>query len=460
MKFFVKDDKDTLIAATSEQVMSPDTVLYNESGDVLGEKATASDPIAELAGMVKDIAIAQAGESSIKTKVEEMEAQMALYKEAAQKGFPIPGMMVDKDIADDDVEALIAPYKLARQGKSLMNKRLHPGYTIEDDMRIEMAKYYCLFLKASVANDPWARMKMKDLYGDYKYADDVQKTNTIDIGDSGNLFPVPDIIEEEIIHFMREKSVIMQDARNWDMVSEKQTFPVEGSAVTIQWGNTTQEDTPLITEKELTAIELSAYAAVRNMTLADSRSDIVSWLTEIMAEGAGQALDEEGFNGDGSTVTSGLYSSAGATVTTASPTFASATADDYSEMIGELDGLRKESAKFYHNGAVQHFIRTLKDDGGALIFQALMSSPTPGTIWGYPYQEVIKSNGTSGASANMSLFGNLLYFMLGRRLDSTALSADPFGLWTTNRTRFKIYQRWGMVVALPAAFVKLVTASG
>jgi len=60
---------------------------------------------------------------------------------------------------------------------------------------------------------------------------------------------------------------------------------------------------------------------------------------------------------------------------------------------------------------------------------------------------------------DVALFGNMKYMAVGRRLDSATIMVDPYGLWTTNRTRFKLYQRWALRVALPEAFVKLVTSA-
>ena len=82
-----------------------------------------------------------------------------------------------------------------------------------------------------------------------------------------------------------------------------------------------------------------------------------------------------------------------------------------------------------------------------------------GTIFGYPYQEVIKMPGTTGANTAFIAFGNMQNFALGRRLGASALKVDPYGLFTTNRIRFKIYQRWALGMGLPDGFVRLLTHS-
>lgn len=112
------------------------------------------------------------------------------------------------------------------------------------------------------------------------------------------------------------------------------------------------------------------------------------------------------------------------------------------------------------NGAVLHFIRDLKDNNGRPIFyDGSIGAGTPPTIFGYPYVEVVKAPSTSGANTAFMSFGNLRYFLVGRRLDSAALDVDPYGLWTTNRTRFKLYQRWGMSMGISKGFVRMLTAA-
>ena len=85
MKFFVKNDKGELVEATTEQVLDPKTQLYNEEGELLSKPGikTKEDPVEELTGVIKELAEQVKGVGAIKEKVEEMEAQIAVYKEAA-----------------------------------------------------------------------------------------------------------------------------------------------------------------------------------------------------------------------------------------------------------------------------------------------------------------------------------------------------------------------------------------
>jgi len=407
------------------------------------------DPIQQLTDEIKDIAKQI---SDYKTEQEKVKEEMAAYKEAAKKGFPIP--TPDPEATTDELKEILAPYDLARQGKSLTDRIAHPNYSISEEKREELAKYFLLVMKAGYKLDPKARDKFRELYGD---VDPEMKTA---IGDTGNVFPIPDIVMEEILHFARESSVVLQYARVVPMVSEVHSWPIEGDAVSVAWGNTTEESEPGISEVELTAKELSAYSVVKNMTLADARSDIVSWLTEAMAEAAGLELDNQGFNGDGTKICSGILTAkCGYSVIlgSGSTAFSQISAAKLSEMIAKLDGLKKRGARFWMHGEILHYVRSLKDTNDRPIFIETVGAPVSGTIWGYPYTEVVKMPSTSAANTAFMAFGNLRYLMVGRRLSTGALSIDPYGLWTTNRTRFKLYQRWGMKLALPKGMVRLLT---
>jgi len=418
-----------------------------------------ADPIGELTGLMRDIASAQSKSSNvmndIKEKVDLNEAAIRTFQEQAAKGFPIPGQGAAAPNGSEEDMSVYAPYDLAKQGKGLVN-RFGGGYSITEEKRVEMAKYFVLFLKAGLGQDPAARQLLRERYAP------VGKT---DIGDSGNVFPVPDIVDSEIFAFAREQSALLQYARLWEMTSEKMSFPSETAQSTPTWGNTTPNSDPTIAEVELTAEELSAYTTVKNMTLADARSDIVTWLTQMMAEAAALELDNSGFNGDGTSTygsCSGVLSAAAGysvVMASGSTNFSAITADHLSEMISKLDGLKKVGARFFMHGSILHYVRGLKDTNDRPIFLETVGAPMSGQIWGYPYTEVIKAVSTSAVSTGFVVFGNLRYFAVGRRLDATALQVDPYGDWTTNRTRFKLYQRWGIDIALANGFARLVTAA-
>lgn len=455
--YYIKNAKGNLVPATTKHLMNTDTVLYNEDEEVVNRQPNAKkDPVAELAGEIQSL-VSNIG--SVQEKQEKMAEQLAAWKQAAERGFIMPAGQPGSDMgmgASEDGKAYWG-YQLAMQGK-LLEQRFNYRWS-SPEIQDEFTKWAILFVKGGLMGQPAARAKFFEKYG---RMDPELRTP---IGDSGNEFPIPDIVMAEILAFARERSIVLQYASVVDMVSEKQSYPAESAGVTVQWGNTTQESEPTIVEVELDAEELSAYAAVKNMTLADSRSDIVGWLGETMAEAAGLELDNCAFNGDGTATyggTSGLLTAAcgySVVMGSTSTAFSQVTGDVFSEMISKLDGLKKMNARFFMNGVVLHYIRTLKDSNGMPIFMERYGSPVPAQLLGYPYTEVIRMPSTSAANTAFVVFGNLRYFFSGRRLGATSLQVDPYGLWTTNRTRYKIYQRWGQKIALANGFARLLTAA-
>ncbi len=128
-------------------------------------------------------------------------------------------------------------------------------------------------------------------------------------------------------------------------------------------------------------------------------------------------------------------------------------------MIAKLDGLKKQGARFWMHGQAIHYIRILRDDNNRPIFYETVGMPTSGTILGFPYSEVIKMPSTTAANTAFLAFGNLRYYAIGRRLEVSTLSVNPYLLWTTNRMAYKLYQRWGMYPALKNGFVRMLTHS-
>lgn len=479
MKTYVIID-GKLVEATEVQIKEGKLDLCNEKGEVvraasveltegLAVAGDADDSIKELTDTVKTLADSVSEfikPAATVVVVEETASNEALpatdaeklvaYEKMAARGFPLPasGATVVED--NDLLAKCCGEYDLKRQGMRLMSKKDHPYYQVSEEARVELVKYFCLLVRSSRRRPDFEAMTLFDkLYGGIKTV----------VGDSGNTFPIPDIVEAEILALARESSVILQWARIWDMGSEKKSIPAESSGTSVAWGNTTAEYEPGITEVDLSAEELSAYSVVKNMTLGDSVSDIVSWLAETLSEASGLELDNKSFNGVGTDdpfICSGLLSAAcgySVSLASGSTAFSNLGATKLSEMIAKLDGKRKMGARWWLHGETLHFIRDLKDDNGRPIFVDNLGGSVSPQLWGYPYTEVTNMPSTSASNTAFLVFGNLRNFAVGRRVATSTLDVDPFGLWTTNRTRFKMYQRYALAIGLPKAFTRMLTAS-
>jgi HK97 family phage major capsid protein len=465
MKFYVLID-GKLVAATPAQIFNKAIQLFDEAGAPVARPEEAApapapaapveDPIVTLSAAVNALTTKVEGVAGLKTAVDDLTAR---FQTRAAATFPLPtgDGTIDTTVMDGKKEVMGYVAKHYDRNYQATDKGAYPFWKPAEKTVDELFMYFGLLARIGRKYpDPVAMQLFEKHYGSIKTA----------VGDAGNVFPIPDIVDAEILAFAREKSVILSQGRMVPMTSEKQSFPQETGSASVAWGNTTSESEPGISEVELTATELSVYSAVKNMTLADSRSDIVGWLTANLGEAAAQELDNKAWNGVGTDnpfIVSGILSAAcGFSVVfgTGSTAFSQVTTTYLSLMIAKLDGLRKQGASFQMNGAVLHFIRDLKDTNGRPIFyEGNIGAGTPPTIFGYPYTEVIKMPATTTANTAFISFGNLRYFLVGRRLDSAALDVDPYGLWTTNRTRFKLYQRWGMAMGLPKGFTRMLTAA-
>ena len=323
----------------------------------------------------------------------------------------------------------------------------------DEEKREEYAKFFIRFIQGKVFGDPSAVMAHKEW---------IQKADLAEGADNTGGYLVPEEYASELIAFARLNSFALNECRIWPMGSQTLNIPVENSSVSVAWkaeAVASGASNPTFTEAVLTAKKLTAYSTSSNELLADSRFDIVSYLTEIFSEAIGQELDNQVLNGTGTPV-SGLFLTAGKSVVMSNTAFSAITADDLSNMIDAVDQQVEDGCKFYFHKNILTYINQLKDTTNACIFRPI-SGGQPNDIWSYGYTRTPKApaKGVSSADTPFVIFGNMRYFALGRRYQSMSLDVDPYGKFLESQTRFKIENRWGMAVTQANAFVKLVTAA-
>lgn len=459
MKLYIKSEDGSFIPVSMGKDTNTEVANQQAAPQAPAIKVAETDPVKELANVVRELTTSV---SKIKEKEEEVNAKLAAYKEMGQKGFVIPNAEIPENspAGADLSKTVLSRVNMAVQGKRLMDKRFYPGYQIKDEStKYKVAKFMCYFIKAGLQGSRKATDEFWDTYTPVFKAEG--KTA---IGDSGNTFPTTNTVEEEILSFARESSVALQYANVVEMNAEKQTYPAQQTGTSVAWGNTTAESEATVADVQLSAEELSAYSSVKNTTLDDSPSDIVSWLFTDMAEATGLEVDNVMWNGDGSSTygsVSGIFLTASYSVVlgSGSTAFSQVSSLDLSEMISKLDGPKKQGARFFMHGEILHFVRTLVDSNNRPIFIDTIGSSIPPSIWGYPYTESTKCPSTSAANTYFMCFGNLRYFFVGRRRGVTNLQVNPYQNWTTNRTCFKVYSRWGLKTGLAAGLVRMKTPS-
>ena len=288
-------------------------------------------------------------------------------------------------------------------------------------------------------------------------------TNVEGTGSRGG-YTVPDEYADDVLAFARLASVTLQDANVVDMGTDVLRVPAELANVSVTW--TAEEDdlgqsNPTFSEVVLTAQRLGSYSIASNELLADEQYDFVSMLTSQFAEAIALEIDKQVFQGG--TFTGALSGCTTNTVTCASTATSpnrhiQITHDELSQAIAKLTDNKLAGSKFYIHQNSLHYIRVEQDTAGNPIF-AMPGGGVPGTIYEYPYRVSSQLPATPAAAAGFILFGNLKNYMIGRRRSAMQLEVDPYGLFDTYRTRFRMVTRWDGKPGLCGGLVVIKTHS-
>lgn len=270
---------------------------------------------------------------------------------------------------------------------------------------------------------------------------------------------VPDEYLFDVIMLTRDVTFALQECRMVNMSRDVLRIPSESSLVAVNWTDeeaAATETEPTFGETVLTAKRLDGYGIVSNELLADSAVDISGMLTEQFGYAISRELDNEVLNGTGARVSGVLTANAGYSVVMSLSNFSSISHVDLSNAISKVDQGFTANGKFVFNKNILHFIRTQLDSNNRPIF-AMPGNGVPGTVYEYPYIVSTKAPSTTGSSTAFIAFGDFKQFYIGRRLGVTSLDIDPYGEFTKYRTRFRMVTRWGLAVAQPKAFCRIIT---
>lgn len=277
-------------------------------------------------------------------------------------------------------------------------------------------------------------------------------------------FLVPTEYEWDMLKLSRDLTWALRECRVIDMGTNDMRVPKEGSLASVAWTAeevAATESEPTVGQVQLTAKRLDAFAIVSNELLQDAYVDVAGMLAEQFSYGINLELDNQVLNGDGTKLGSGvLTAAAGFSVVqtgAGSQFFSSVNADFLSDMIRKVDEGYIPGGKFVYNKLIMHYIRTLKDTQGRYVYAA-PGNGVPGTIWEYPYIQSSKGPSTTATATPYVVFGNFKYYVIGRRVGSMVLEIDPYGLFTTNQTRYRVVSRWAGKIGQANAFCRLLTA--
>lgn len=278
-------------------------------------------------------------------------------------------------------------------------------------------------------------------------------------------YMVPEEYAGEIMGFAREKSFALRDCKIVNMKSDTMRVPTEATSVSVSYGvegSTLDETNPTIGEVVLNAERLGAWTSATNELLQDAAengTDVVSWLGGLFAEALGQEVDDNVMNGGALESFTGALSGAGhSVVLDTRGSYENITIQDLSEMIAQLsDNQMGSNPKFYMEKKVWQILRDQQDSSGQLIFDPTASISR--SVYGYPIiiSDVMPTPNTSGGADPFVLFGDLKHYLFGNRLNRTQLEIDPYGLFTSYKTRFRMVWRVCGEIGLANGLVSLYT---
>lgn len=276
--------------------------------------------------------------------------------------------------------------------------------------------------------------------------DCIKATNVEGNGARGG-YLVPDEYSDTVLAFSRLSSFAMRECNVVSMGTDVMRIPAELANVGVTW--TAEEidlgaTNPTYSEVVLTAERLGAYSIASNEMLADEQYDFVSMLTSQFAEAIAIEIDSQVVNGG--TFTGALSGCTANTVSCAATGTSpnrniQITNAELSEAISKLTDNKLMGSKFYIGLNAMHYIRVLADDNNRPIF-ANPGNGVPGTIYEYPYVVTSAMPAAPAAASGFIIFGNMKNYLLGMRRGNMSLEVDPYGLFDTYRTRFRMVTRW------------------
>ncbi len=270
----------------------------------------------------------------------------------------------------------------------------------------------------------------------------------------------------EILAYIRETSVAMQDCQHVQMTSDSMTIPAELTKVSVSYtaeGNAATESDPTFDQVTLTAKRMDAYSVASNELIQDTANPggIVGLLLSQFVEAIGQKIDSTVFKGTGDPVSS-VFASAGYSQVfgTGSAAFSMLLETDLRSIIAKIPTSRLGNAKWYvHRSPAWTYLYGLKDSSGRLLFIPSMNQANPHMLYGYPVRMPEQAPSTTAASTGFIVFGDLKGFMIGDRLTNISLFIDPYSKSTSYQTMFLMFTRWAFAHALPNYYGRIVTAA-
>lgn len=209
--------------------------------------------------------------------------------------------------------------------------------------------------------------------------------------------------------------------------------------------------TDLLTEIQLSASKLGAYAILTNELIEDSTFDIVSFLMQKFAASISRKIDQQAFRVAGTDVLDSLFAAA---IVDSTGTLNIAHLLD---AFSKLDSRQTAGAKFYFHRLVHYgTILNMTDTEGNAVFPP--SSTNMGTqLWNVPVTLVEDLPYTLTNNLPVGLLANMKQaYVIGQRKGVGSFFFNPYSLDLEYQTRISLVTRWAGKVGFAKSCVQLI----
>ncbi|CAN5541781.1 hypothetical protein BH10BAC5_BH10BAC5_05970 [soil metagenome] len=234
--------------------------------------------------------------------------------------------------------------------------------------------------------------------------------------DGGYLVPIE--FEAQVVKLLIDHGVFRRNCTVAGMNSKTLTKPRLLTGVSATFTSEASEggqSNPTFEQITWTRKKLDVTTGLSRELIEDSGVDIMSELSQIVANAMAQKEDEQGFKGNGSPIT-GVFNASGVQSIVLSG--ANPNTLTYSKLAGVITAIRSvglKDAKWYMHRSILGLILNLTDGSGTQIFDPAVFLATKNLL-GYPVELSEELNDSSSVSGKpVIFFGNLKHSVLRER---------------------------------------------
>lgn len=309
------------------------------------------------------------------------------------------------------------------------------------------------------------------------------------LSDAAGQYLLPKPFLAELFVTLEDYGVARRTFRGVPMISKTLDLKDIATKPTVAWEDENAkitETSVAFGENQLVARKMAALLPWTNEFDEDSAFNFVTIASQLFGEAIALKEDQAGFLGGGSSDTgngkfTGMLNLANAIVHTlggsngsGKTSYSNVVADDFNEVIYKLTPAKRRGGRFFLNSSLMGVVERLKDTQGQYIYRQPSDPGRPGTLWGYPVEEVEAMPKTSDSDQEGSRFiafgnpANMLFgtrrgvtFDIGREgtIIDTSTAESSYSAFQQDGAILRVTQRIGFETPLDSNFVVMKTAA-